>query len=57
VKAGSICVAALASIEVSRGMWLDFLQLMTTNATSEPYNANIRFAAMLTLEFFSDFMV
>lgn len=56
VKAGSLCVAAVAFIENRSGLWQDFLPTMTAHATSEPYTANIRFAAMQTLEYYADFI-
>ena len=56
VKASSICLSAIAAIEVSRGMWDQFLQILQQNATSEPYNANIRFAAMICIKNFCDFI-
>lgn len=49
IKASGICVAAVAIIENQRGQWLDFLELMSKLATSEPYEVKTRFAAMQTL--------
>ena len=56
VKASSYVIASVASVEVPKNLWDDFLPMMTQAATSEPYNETIRSAAMQTIEYMSDFL-
>jgi len=56
VKASSYGIGSIASVEVPKNLWDDFLPIMTQAATSEPYNETIRSAAMQTIEFMSDFL-
>jgi hypothetical protein len=55
VKALSICIGAIAAVEVLQGLWDNFIPTMTHNSTSEPYNKSVRYASMLCLEQFCDF--
>lgn len=56
VKNAGMCIAAIAAIEISRNQWQGFLEMITNNATAQPYNYNVRYASMLTIEYLSDFM-
>jgi len=55
VLGASMCVAAIAAVELPLGLYGDFLDTITNAATSTPYQRNFRFAAMLTLRNLSDF--
>lgn len=56
MKAACLCIASIAAREVIVGAWPNFMQIMSSAATSEPYNKQYRNAAMITLGDFSDFV-
>ena len=49
-----MCVAAIAVIEIKRGIVPDFIKIMVTNANFKPDNKNVRYASMLTLMYMSE---
>jgi len=51
----ALCIAAIASVEVPLGLWNDFLQIYS-DATAVTCSAAIRYAAIQTLGYFSEFM-
>jgi len=51
----TLCIAAIASVEVPLGHWNDFIQIFS-DATAATNSALIRYAAIQTLGYFSEFM-
>jgi importin subunit beta-1 len=55
IKNLSLCLAAIASVEVPLGYWNDFIQIFS-DATAATNSDLIRFAAIQTLGYLSEFM-